>query len=152
MQEVKNDKKQEQKPEINQSIAGEEGLPTMGQDMDTEDQDSSNNDKPEKPKIYFVELMFIFPILIIADVLDLLSLTGVGIVFSWLADFISATVITTWLVYKKRNFWFNLIANLLEFIPTVDVLPIRTTALVILLTKEKIIKRGKKILKKAAIN
>jgi len=143
MQEVKNDKKQEQKPEINQSIAGEEDLPMMGQGVDSESKTSSN-DTPEKPKIYFVELIFIFPILIVADICDIFSLTGVGAVLSWATDLIATGVTTVWLFWKGRRVEWNLISNLLEFIPAVDVLPIRTTMMIILLAKDT--KMGKKAL------
>ena len=143
MQEVKNDKKQEQKPEINQSIAGEEDLPMMGQDANSESE-ASSNDTPEKPKIYFVELIFIFPILIVADICDIFSLTGVGAVLSWATDLIATGVTTVWLFWKGRRVEWNLISNLLEFIPAVDVLPIRTTMMIILLAKDT--KMGKKAL------
>lgn len=143
MQEVKNDKKQEQKPEINQSIAGEEDLPMMGQDANSESE-ASSNDTPEKPKIYFVELIFIFPILIVADICDIFSLTGVGAVLSWATDLIATGVTTVWLFWKGRRVEWNLISNLLEFIPAVDVFPIRTTMLIILLAKDS--KMGKKAL------
>ena len=148
MQEVKNDKKQEQKPEINQSIAGEEDLPMMGQDTDSESE-ASSNDIPEKPKIYFVELIFIFPVLIIADIMDLLSLTGVGAILSWAADLIATGVTTVWLFWKGRRVEWNLISNLLEFIPVVDVLPIRTTMMIILLAKDsKMVKQSLKMTEK----
>ena len=143
MQEVKNDKKQEQKSEINQPITEEEGLPMMGQDTDSESE-ASSNDTPEKPKIYFVELIFIFPILIVADICDIFSLTGVGAVLSWATDLIATGVTTVWLFWKGRRVEWNLISNLLEFIPAVDVLPIRTTMMIILLAKDT--KMGKKAL------
>ncbi|HNW96475.1 MAG TPA: hypothetical protein PLQ44_02370 [Candidatus Paceibacterota bacterium] len=145
MQEVKNDKKQEQNLEIDQSITREEDLPMMGQDVNSESE-IPLNDNQEKSKIYFVELIFIFPILIVADIFDIFSLTGIGAVLSWAADMIATGVTTVWLFWKGRRVEWNLIANLLEFIPAVDILPIRTTMMIILLAKDS--KMGKKALKK----
>lgn len=150
MQEVKNDKKQEQKSVTDQSVTEGEDLPMMGQDVDLESEISSNdsqsNDNQEKPKIYFVELIFIFPVLIVADIFDLFSLTGIGAVLSWATDMVATGVTTFWLFWKGRRVEWNLIANLLEFIPVIDVLPIRTTMMVILLVKDS--KLGKKALKR----
>jgi len=142
MQEVKKEKT-EKELENNQLTDNEENN-KMGQEDKNEE--SPNNNEQEKPKIYFVELIFIFPILITADIMDLLSLTGIGVVLSLATDMIATGVTTFWLFWKGRRVEWNLIANLLEFIPIVDVLPIRTTMMIILLVKDS--KMGKKALKK----
>jgi hypothetical protein len=146
MQEVKNDKKQESLS--NQDIVNggkNDEMPIMGQD-DDKNEESLSTESQEKSKIYLVELMFIFPILIVADILDIFSLTGIGAVLSWAMDLIAAGITSLWLWWKGRRAEWNLIANLIEFIPVVDILPWRTTMMIILLVKDS--KTGKQTLSK----
>ena len=144
MQEVKNDKKQKsgQQEELNKI---EESLISENQE-DFNEKEVPMVDVPEKPQIYLVELMFIFPILIVADILDIFSLTGIGAVLSWAMDLIAAGITSLWLWWKGRRAEWNLIANLIEFIPVVDILPWRTTMMIILLVKDS--KIGKQTLNK----
>jgi hypothetical protein len=147
MQEVKNDKKEDKnlvsKDTVDDGKNNE--MLIMGQDND-ENEESSSTENQEKSKIYLVELMFIFPILIVADVIDVFSLTGIGAVISWAMDLIATGVTTLWLFWKGRRVEWNLAANAIEFIPVVDVLPIRTTTFIILMVLDS--KRGKRIMNK----
>jgi hypothetical protein len=149
MQKVKNDKKGEKnlvsKDAVNDGENNE--MLIMGQG-NNENEESSNADDQEKPKIYLVELMFIFPILIVADVIDVFSLTGIGAVLSWAMDLVATGVTTLWLFWKGRRVGWNLVANAVEFIPVVDILPIRTTMMIILLMLES--KKRKRIVYKTA--
>jgi hypothetical protein len=148
MQEVKNDKKQESLS--NQDIVSggkNDEMPIMGQD-DDKNEESLSIESQEKPKIYLVELMFIFPILIVADIIDVFSLTGIGAVLSWAMDLVATGVTTLWLFWKGRRVEWNLAGNAVEFIPVVDVLPIRTTTFIILMILDS--KRGKRIMNKVS--
>lgn len=144
MQEVKNDKKQEDGQQKEPSET-EEGLMLENQE-DSDKKEVPKVDLPEKSQIYLVELMFIFPILILADILDVFSLTGIGAVISWVMDLIATGVTSFWLWWKGRRAEWNLIANLIEFIPVVDILPWRTTMMILLLVKDS--KIGKQALSK----
>jgi hypothetical protein len=149
MQEVKNDKKQE-KNLVSKDVINEDGnneMPITGQD-NSENEGSLSADGQEKPKIYLVELMFIFPILIVADIIDVFSLTGIGAVLSWAMDLVATGVTTLWLFWKGRRVEWNLAGNAVEFIPVVDVLPIRTTTFIILMILDS--KRGKRIMNKVS--
>src|SRR3989339_1134925 len=95
--------------------------------------ESGDNRQGGFKKIYLVELFFIFPILIVADILDIFSLTGVGAILSWAMDIVTTGIITMWLWWKGKKVEWNLVANLVEFIPIIDLLPIRTTTMIILL-------------------
>lgn len=152
MQEVKNskqEKKQAGNQTNNQSVDVKEDneMPKMGQDKD-EKEESSDAGEQEKPKIYLVELMFIFPILIVADICDVFSLTGIGAVLSWGMGLIATGVTTLWLFWKGRRVEWNLVGNAVEFIPVVNVLPIRTTTFIILMVLDS--KRGKRIMNKVS--
>lgn len=153
---MKEVEKQEKKPTSNQSVnagenvanAGEDDkMPIMGKD-DDKNENPADAESQEKPKIYLVELMFIFPILIVADIFDVFSLTGIGAVLSWAMDLVATGITTLWLLWKGRRVEWNLTANAIEFIPVVDVLPIRTTTFIILMILDS--KRGKRIMSKVA--
>jgi hypothetical protein len=144
MQEVKNDKKEKGEQNILSDNEREKDAELNQAEIDEED--VSKVDLPEKSQIYLVELMFIFPILVVADILDIFSLTGYGAVISWAMDLITTGIVGLWLWWKGRRAEWNLIANLIEFIPVVDVLPWRTTMMIILLIKDS--KTGEKILNK----
>lgn len=149
MQEVKNDKKEE-KNLVNQDVASDgknNKLPIMDQD-DDENGEFSDARNQEKPKIYLVELMFIFPIVIIADIVDYLVFTGGAIPIVIMVSMLSTGITTLWLFLKKRRVGWNLIANIVDLIPALSFFPIKTLTLIILLMLES--KRGKRIVYKAA--
>jgi len=151
MQEVKKEKGEKIQQEAQLNNTTEEGnkMSIMEQDGENEEtKKESGTQKKGKSKIYLAELMFIFPILIVADVVDIFSLTGIGAVLSWVMDLVATGVTTLWLFWKGRRVEWNLVANAVEFIPVVDVLPIRTTMMIILLALDS--KKGKKIVYKAA--
>jgi len=144
MQEAKNDKNQKEKQDVLSNNTEEEQTELNLEEFNGKD--VPKIELSEKSQIYLVELIFIFPILILADIFDILSLTGVGVVLSWGTDIIATGVTTLWLWWKGRRAEWNLIANLIEFIPVVDVLPWRTTMMILLLVKDS--KVGKQALSK----
>ena len=91
-----------------------------------------------KTPIYFVEILLILPFLIVADIVDLFSWSGIGTVISWVLDLVAMAIPTIWLIFKGRRAEWMLIASALEFIPIVDFLPIRTVTFLILYFKDKV--------------
>lgn len=104
----------------------------------------------KKSPISWWEFYLFAPAFIIPDILDLLSLTGIGVVFSWIADLIYLAVSNIWLYWKGRKLTWNLIISGLEFIPGIDVLPMRTIAFCVLIFLEKAPKKVKQAAKVAA--
>ena len=90
-----------------------------------------------RPPIYLAEVLLILPFLIVADIVDLFSWSGIGTVVSWVLDIVAMAIPTIWLIFKGRRAEWMLIASLIEFIPVVDFLPIRTVAFLTLYFKDK---------------
>ena len=109
----------------------------------TENDDLGNSSEPEessdtRPPIYLVEVLLILPFLIVADIVDLFSWSGVGTVISWVLDIVAMAIPTIWLIFKGRRAEWMALASLIEFIPVVDFLPIRTVTFLILYFKDKV--------------
>lgn len=95
-----------------------------------------------KPPIYLIELILLpLPFAVLADIVDIFSLTGAGAVISLLLDVVSMGVINLWLIFKGRRAEWMMIASAIEFIPAVDIIPWRTATLIILYLKDKKIVR-----------
>lgn len=133
MQEVKNKKKQEEKKQYGQSNNTKEGLVREEVDVDK----TPKVDLPEKSQIYLVELLFIYSVVITADVVDVLSVTGIGIPIAWAVSGLATGITTLWLIWKGRRAEWILIANVIDLIPFLSVLPIKTVALTFLLLSER---------------
>jgi len=84
------------------------------------------------PRFDFIEIIFLVSLCGAADALELLDLTGVGIIVGLLVDFAAgpATIIYLWLK-GSSHIGKNAIAQGVELIPGLDVLPIRTTAIIL---------------------
>lgn len=84
------------------------------------------------PRFDFIEIIFLVSLCGAADVLELLDLTGVGIIIGFAVDFVAgpATVMYLWLK-GTSHLGKNAIAQGVELIPVLDVLPIRTTAIIL---------------------
>ncbi len=68
-----------------------------------------------KPKIHLIEfLAMIIFVLIPADIAELLSLTGVGLVISWMVTALSTGILTIWLFIRKRRVGWNLALGVIE--------------------------------------
>lgn len=93
----------------------------------------------EGPKISLVEgilmLMIVIPVDILEVIVALISLIPVigqiALVVMWFADPIVLFIIQFWLIMKGLKGLWALAGNLLEFIPYVDALPLRTIGLII---------------------
>ncbi|MDP2856319.1 MAG: hypothetical protein Q8N90_04410 [bacterium] len=92
----------------------------------------------KKSPIGWWEVFLILPFLIVADIVDLFSWSGIGTVISWILDMVAMAIPTIWLIFKGRRAEWMLIASLIEFIPVVDFLPIRTVTFLILYFKDKV--------------
>jgi hypothetical protein len=132
MQEVKNDKKQEKK-QYGQSNDREEGL--MREEFNGKE--VPKVDLPEKSQIYLVELLFIYSLVITSDVVDVLSVTGIGIPVAWTVSGLATGITTLWLIWKGRRAEWILVANIIDLIPLLSILPIKTATLTFLLLSEK---------------
>jgi hypothetical protein len=108
----------------------------MGQG-DNENSKSLNVENQEKSQIYLVELIFVYPLVITADIVDWLSITGIGVPISWMVGGLSMGVTSMWLLWKGRRVEWNVVANFLDLIPVLSLLPIKTIALTVLLLSEK---------------
>jgi hypothetical protein len=103
---------------------------------ETEEMEESNENF--SPKITFIELiLFPLPLSIIADLVDLISWTGVGTIISWGLDVLSAGSLTLYLFLKGLRGEFMLLSGVVEMIPGIDFLPIRTVTLLLLYFKQK---------------
>lgn len=78
----------------------------------------------EKPPLGFIGPIIVLMFLLVADLADYLNL--VVPFLSNIFDLISFVVITVFLFFKKRRLGWNIAANIIEFIPYIDLLPIRT--------------------------
>jgi len=123
---------------------GDEGLfvETSGE-VDEEDAEELNEEEAEELdegaaleqtglRFDFIEIIFLVSLCGAADAFELLDLTGVGIIVGLLVDFAAgpATVMYLWLK-GTPHLGKNAIAQGVELIPVLDVLPIRTTAIIL---------------------
>lgn len=92
----------------------------------------------EKPKFSLVEIILLMLVVVPIDVLEIITdlispipVVGQVVLFAmFFVDLISLFVIQFWLIMKGlRGFW-ALSANLLEFIPYIDALPLRTIGVI----------------------
>lgn len=107
-------------------------------DEETElDSEEIGDSGKHKPPIHFIELALLpLPWSILADIIDCVSLTGIGTIISWVLDILSMGIINLWLVLKGRRAEWMMIASGVEFIPGIDILPIRTFVLLFIYFKE----------------
>jgi len=113
-----------------------EGDEILQQNEEIEEAEEFN--KNSSPKITFIELiLFPLPLSIIADIVDLISWTGIGTIISWALDILSAGTLTLYLFLKGLRGEFMLLSGVVEMIPGIDFLPIRTITLLLLYFKQK---------------
>lgn len=90
----------------------------------------AETEEEREKKIGLIEGFFMFAIVIIADIIDIV------LKFVLLSDFgvidIPVTfIIQLWLTMKGARWAWALAGNLVEFIPYIDTLPIRTATLIV---------------------
>ena len=86
----------------------------------------------DRPHFSFIEAFFLIAINIIADLVELLDLTGVGAIIGFVVDWIIGPTAIFWLWMKGIDMiGRNTVAQALEFIPYVDILPIRSIAIIL---------------------
>ncbi|HOM33049.1 MAG TPA: hypothetical protein PK168_00380 [Candidatus Paceibacterota bacterium] len=103
-----------------------------------EEEETEESNENSSPKITFIELiLFPLPLSIIADLVDLISWTGIGTMISWGLDILSAGSLTLYLFLRGLRGEFMLLSGVVEMIPGIDFLPIRTATLLLLYFKQK---------------
>jgi hypothetical protein len=128
---------------VSEERGGEELFVETSGEVDEEDAEELDEEEEEEldesaalehagPRFDFIEIIFLISLCGAADALELLDLTGVGIVIGLLVDFGvgPATVMYLWLK-GTSHLGKNAIAQGIELIPVLDVLPIRTTAIIL---------------------
>ncbi len=99
-------------------------------------EESDETDVDEGPKISLPEGIIMVMICLAGDAMDVAGdISAALIPLSWLVDFLDLAVIQIWLIMKGgigfRKQSITLVGNLVEFIPYLDALPIRTVALLL---------------------
>ncbi len=118
------------------------------QQDDENGEESLAKTESSSPKISFMELsLFALPLAVIADIVDLFSWSGIGTMISLALDLFSAGALTLYLFMKGLRGEFMLLSGIVEMIPVVDFLPIRTATLLMLYFKQKNTQRGSELLK-----
>jgi hypothetical protein len=138
MQEVKNDKNQE-KNLVSKDVINEDGnneMPIMGQD-NSENEEFLNIDNQKKPKLSIAALMFLFPLVMVADLFDPLSVTGIGVPIVWVISGTATGIVVLWLVCVGVRADWVLAANLIDLIPVLSILPIKTACLIFVVLNER---------------
>lgn len=92
----------------------------------------------KKSPIIFAEVLLILPWLVIADIVDLFSWSGVGTIIALVLDLITMAIPTIWLFFKGRRAEWMLIAGLIDMIPFVNFVPIKTIAFLVIYFKDKV--------------
>jgi hypothetical protein len=137
MQEVKKEK-QEKNPTDNQAINNIENdeMPMMGQDDDNNEKLSNNKDE-KKFKLSIAALMFLFPLVMIADLVDSLSVTGIGVPIVWVVSGTVTGIVVIWLMCVGMRSDWVLAANLIDLIPILSIFPIKTACLIFVVLSER---------------
>lgn len=91
-----------------------------------------------KSPIIFAEVLLILPWLVVADIVDLFSWSGVGTVIALVLDLITMAIPTIWLFFKGRRAEWMAIAGLIDMIPFVNFVPIKTIAFLVIYFKDKV--------------
>ena len=85
-----------------------------------------------RPHIGFIEGFFLISFNAIGDLLELFDLTGVGMVIGLIVDFVNGPITVGWLWFRGIPMVSrNAIAQGIELVPGLDILPIRTTAIIL---------------------
>lgn len=108
------------------------------EDDDIEDEGQQEVGATKKSPILFAEVLLILPWLVVADIVDLFSWSGVGTVIAFVLDLIAMAIPTIWLFFKGRRAEWMAIAGLLDTIPIFNMLPIKTVAFLIIYFKDKV--------------
>lgn len=100
---------------------------------DEEEDEEIKEEEEEGPRFNFIESGFLVISNLVGDILELFDLSGVGVIVGLLVDFVNGpmTVIYLWLKGVDKAVGKNALAQAAELIPLIDLLPIRTTAIIL---------------------
>lgn len=109
----------------------------LNQEEDTELKEETE-ETPAGPKISSIEF-FIWPLpaAVLSDLVDLLQLTGVGVIISWAVNILCGGSLTLWLFMKGLRGEFMLLGSVIDMIPVVGSLPTKTTILIWVYVQQK---------------
>lgn len=97
---------------------------------------SAASDAPvidDQHRFGFVEGFFLITLCAVGDAFELFDLTGIGVIIGLVVDFLVGPLITLYLFLKgtPRVVSRNAIAQAVEIIPYLDLLPIRTVVIIL---------------------
>lgn len=103
------------------------------EEQDEEEDEEIKEEEEEGPRFNFIESGFLVISNLVGDILELFDLSGVGVIVGLLVDFVNGpmTVIYLWLKGVDKAVGKNALAQAAELIPLIDLLPIRTTAIIL---------------------
>jgi hypothetical protein len=117
----------------NDEISEEESI--SGEETEIEGEEAAS--KPSA-KISLIELLiFPLPLAIISDLADLISWSGIGTLISWVLDIVTGGGLGLWLFLKGLRGEYMILTGLVEMIPIIDFLPLKTGILVWMYLKQK---------------
>jgi hypothetical protein len=137
MQEVKNDKKQTKGGDDSIYLQRRSEMMVVGQDDEGGDDELLNSESNKKPKLSIAALMFLFPLVVTADLFDSLSVTGIGVPIVWIISGTATGIVVLWLICVGMRADWVLAANLIDLIPVLSILPIKTACLVFVVLNER---------------
>ncbi|MCX8015863.1 MAG: hypothetical protein N2692_00960 [Patescibacteria group bacterium] len=114
-----------------------EDLQLNQEEEDTELKEEAE-ETPAGPKISSIEF-FIWPLpaAVLSDLVDLLQLTGVGVIISWAVNILCGGSLTLWLFMKGLRGEFMLLGSVIDMIPVVGSLPTKTTIMIWIYVQQK---------------
>lgn len=117
----------------NDEISEEELI--SGEETEIEGEEAAS--KPAA-KISLIELLiFPLPLAIISDLVDFVSWSGIGTIISWVLDIVTGGGLGLWLFLKGLRGEYMIFTGLVEMIPIIDFLPLKTGILVWMYLKQK---------------
>lgn len=104
-----------------------------GYEDDEEEEEDTSGAADTGPRFDVIESFFLISVNLLGDALELLDLTGIGVIAGVIVDFINGPLTVGYLFIKgvPRAIGKNTLAQGIEFIPGLDILPIRTTVIIL---------------------
>ncbi len=115
-----------------------EATKNLSEPEDERDELEDGRGAAKKSPIIFAEVLLILPWLVVADIVDLFSWSGVGTIIALVLDLITMAIPTIWLFFKGRRAEWMAIAGLIDMIPFVNFVPLKTIAFLVIYFKDKV--------------
>lgn len=119
-----------------------EDLQLNNTENDANDEEGAGEEKTEskeeQPEISLIELgLWPLPAAVLSDVVDLVNWTGIGTFVSWAVGILSGGSLALWLFMKGLRGEFMILGTVVDMIPFVGMLPIKTVILLFIYFKQK---------------